>query len=261
MRAELMLYFRQQTDSEPSPGKDDRLAWRLSCFDSGLSYVRFIEDHCFAISGKRVLDVGCAWGGHAVAFASRGAQVYAGDLNDHMFSSLATFSRKHNLKLWMLRANCSRLPFPDSAVDVLLALELVEHIESVEEFAKEVSRVLRPEGICLLSTPARLRSLIFGEPHYAIKGLTILPFFCQRLVATKLFRRQYPYPITRQYTTASKVIQPFALCGLVGSAVLWGRPGELLKKHAFALRVARELFWNFVVLAKPATSRLQCTIS
>ena len=250
MRTELQQYFKHLVDSEPGLDKDQRLAWRLSCFDLGLSYVQFIENHYFAVTGKRVLDVGCAWGGHAVAFASKGAQVYAADLYDHMFSSLARFSREQNLNLSILRTHCERLPFPDSAIDVVLALELIEHIDSVGMFAKEVSRVLRPQGICLISTPARLRSLIYGEPHYDIKGLTILPFFCQRLVATKLFRRQYPYPITRQYTIASRVIQPFASHGLAGSPVLQGRLAELLKKYRVALRVAQELLWSFVVLGE-----------
>lgn len=252
MRSEVQAYLAQGLPSAPSQQSAESLAWRLSCFDSGFAYARYIEEDYFSIKGKRLLDLACAWGGHAIAFACEGAQVVASDLNDHHFPSLSSFSRRQGLELWPSRADCERLPFADRTFDVVMGLELVEHIESVDAFAAEVARVLRPGGICIISTPPRLRSLVQGEPHYGIRGLTTLPLPCQRAVATRWFGRGYPYPITRQYTSASKVIRPFASRGLRGFAVLRGRLARCLVGSPWMLWLARELFWSFVVVTKPA---------
>jgi len=252
VRGSLESYFTQVVANDPEPGRRKTLAWRLSCFDAGLECVRYVEKHYFAIQGKRVLDIGCAWGGHAVAFASKGAQVFASDINDHEFPWLRRFSNTHDLDLHILRGNCVGLPFNDLTFDVIIALELVEHIDSVEPFAGEVARVLRPGGICLISTPPRFRSLLWGEPHYGIRGLTILPLAWQRFVATQVLGRSHPYPITRQYTVASKVIRPFASEGLKGAPVLRGRLCRYLSNYPLMLRAAQEVLWSFVVVVKPA---------
>lgn len=244
-------HFRRIVSTEPQEGRRERLAWRLSCFDSGLRYVRFLEDEYFEVAGKRVLDPACAWGGHAFAFAASGARVYAGDILDHKFSTLEKFSQENNLDLWPFLSDCEVLPFGDQTFDIIVALELVEHVNSIENFASEVKRLLRKGGMCLLSTPPRLRSFLQGEPHYNLRGITMLPFSWQRLVATRIFKRSYPYPIMRQYSRASQVIQPFAALGLEGKPILIKRGSGILKGNRFLQGLASELIWNFIVVTKP----------
>ncbi|MGH9554543.1 MAG: class I SAM-dependent methyltransferase [Terriglobales bacterium] len=244
-------YFRELSTAESEPGRSERIRWRLSCFDQGLRYARYIETSYFPLEGAQVFDAACAWGGHALALAVLGARVFAADLNDHAFTALTRLSRQLELNLWAFQASCGSIPLAGRSCDVVLALELVEHIASVEGFAHEVARVLRPGGICLVSTPARIRSFVQGEPHYGIRGLTVLPLSWQRWVATRLWRRPYPYPIPRQYLRASDVVEPFASQGLSGLAVIQGRPLKYLQSHARWRRLAEELYWNFIVIKKP----------
>lgn len=248
MRAELADYFRDGVAA--SPYAEQQILWRISCYDSALRYVKYIEDNYFALSGRAVLDVAAAWGGHSVAFASKGCQVIASDLNNHQFEALGSFANSKQLNLRLLLANCQQLPFVDSVFDVVLAFELIEHIPSVDLFASELARVLKPGGVCLLSTPARLRSLVNGEPHYGVKGLTILPFAMQKHVATKLFRREYPFPIERQYCHATQVLRVFKKFDLIGQAVLQGSLASMLKKSPRLIKLAQAVYWNFFVFQK-----------
>jgi ubiquinone/menaquinone biosynthesis C-methylase UbiE len=62
------------------------------------------------------------------------------------------------------------LPYPDAAFDIVTATELFEHLEDYRQILREIRRVLRPGGVCILSTPnvlninSRVRNLWFGFP-------------------------------------------------------------------------------------------------
>ena len=135
--------------------------------------------------------------------------------------------------------------------DVVVALELIEHIPALPPFAAELDRILRPGGAILLSTPARLRSLIEGEPHFNLRGITWLPLPLQRILAARVFGRNYPYPITRQSLTAGSVLAPFRARGMSGTARMNGR----LAERSGPLRgLIAQVFWNFILIRKPASS-------
>lgn len=248
MRDELEEYFR--VGAGTSPFAEQQVRWRISCYDSALRYADYIQSNYFPLSSKTVLDVSSAWGGHSVAFATKGCEVVASDLNDHQFEALGRFINKQQLNLRLLLANCEQLPFTNSVFDVVLAFELIEHIPAVDHFASELSRVLKPGGICLLSTPARLRSFFNGEPHYGIKGITILPFAIQKYVASKIFRREYPFPIERQYSHSKQITHVFKKFGLEGHAVLQGTLSSLLKPSPALTKFAQSVYWNFFIFQK-----------
>ena len=64
--------------------------------------------------------------------------------------------------------NHEPLPYPDASFDLLTATEVIEHLEHYRETLREFSRVLKPGGLCILTTPnvlnlnSRLRTLWFG---------------------------------------------------------------------------------------------------
>ena len=47
------------------------------------------------------------------------------------------------------------MPVGSSSVEVVLALEVLEHIANQEQLIREIARVLRPGGVALISTPNR----------------------------------------------------------------------------------------------------------
>lgn len=64
--------------------------------------------------------------------------------------------------------NHAALPYADASFDVVTATEVIEHLEDFRRIVREIFRVLRPGGVCILSTPnilnlnSRLRFLSFG---------------------------------------------------------------------------------------------------
>lgn len=61
-----------------------------------------------------------------------------------------------------------RLPFPDRAFDVVISVECIEHLEHQYRFAAEINRVLKDNGVAVITTPninnfaSRLRFLFTG---------------------------------------------------------------------------------------------------
>lgn len=71
-------------------------------------------------------------------------------------------------KVDIANLNDEPLPYPDASFDIVTATEVIEHLEHFRRVVREIHRVLRPGGVCILSTPnilnlnSRLRFLGFG---------------------------------------------------------------------------------------------------
>jgi len=66
-----------------------------------------------------------------------------------------------------LIASALNLPFRDSCFDLVTSLQVIEHIEGkdVNRLLREVSRVLKDDGVFIVTTPnRRLRLLPFQKP-------------------------------------------------------------------------------------------------
>ena len=73
-------------------------------------------------------------------------------------------------KVDIVDLNDDLLPYADDTYDLVTATEVIEHLENPRLFVREINRVLKPGGVCVLSTPnvlnlnSRLRYLWFGFP-------------------------------------------------------------------------------------------------
>jgi len=246
---EVEQYFAGSTIGGSDPAC---VAWRTHCFCEGLRYAAYFQDHFGSVTNTNVLDLACGWGGHAIAFAAHGAAVTALDMSDYDFLRLERFSDEFGLNLQTQTADCQCLPFADGTFDIVIALHVIEHIEQPQLLAREVSRVLRPGGVCFLATPARLLSIIGVEPHYGVRGLALLPFPVQGIVARKLLGINYPFAITAQYLSANSVIAPFRQAGLRGQSIVGGRLEQCVLRSPLLDHLALNFLWRLIVLNKPA---------
>lgn len=95
----------------------------------------------------RVLEVGCGEGMIAKRLLQRWAHVTALDLPD---ASLRGWWREHPGPRY-LHADASRLPFPDGFFDVVVAVEVMEHLTEPDRGLQEMARV--SSGHLVLSVP------------------------------------------------------------------------------------------------------------
>jgi SAM-dependent methyltransferase len=122
--------------------------------------------------GDRLLDVGCGNGAQTVRLLDRFRHVVGLDVvREHL-------EMFHRALAGLDDTNCStvlydgtRMPFRDSEFDAVLSIETLEHVRSEQQLLSEIRRVLRPEGILVLSVPNKW--WIF-ETHGA--NLPLLPW-------------------------------------------------------------------------------------
>ena len=98
--------------------------------------------------GARLLDVGCGTGGNSVALAPFGRVVGV----DRAVGAL-TRSADRPLAA-RVQAEATRLPFGEGSFDVVVALDVLEHLDDDVAGALEMRRVLRPGGLLVVFVPA-----------------------------------------------------------------------------------------------------------
>jgi cyclopropane fatty-acyl-phospholipid synthase-like methyltransferase len=103
--------------------------------------------------GKRVLDAGCGAGYGSAELAKSANFVTGFDVSGEAIQFAREQYRLPNLAFE--RASCAALPYADGAFDLVIAFEVIEHLENWREFLTEVRRVLVPAGQFIVSTPNR----------------------------------------------------------------------------------------------------------
>jgi ubiquinone/menaquinone biosynthesis C-methylase UbiE len=107
------------------------------------------------VAGKRVLDVACGEGYGSALLARQAASVVGVDLSqqaiDHAKGEYAALANAE-----FICASCTSLPLEAESVDMAVSFETLEHICEQSQFLDELLRVLKPEGILLLSCPNKL---------------------------------------------------------------------------------------------------------
>jgi len=108
-------------------------------------------------AGQRVLDIGCGaglfWGKTADALPD-GLDITLADTSEGMVSE--AFNRVRDLARWPgvigVVADVCDLPFPDDSFDRVLAFHMLYHADDKPTAVKEIARVLKPDGMALIST-------------------------------------------------------------------------------------------------------------
>ena len=106
------------------------------------------------MSGRDVLDLGCGTGYGSAILASTSQNVWGVDISlEAIRFARQNYSRTN---LHFLVADCLQLGFKSESLGGVVCFEVIEHLVNQEPFLREVRRVLRPDGLAVISTPNRI---------------------------------------------------------------------------------------------------------
>jgi 2-polyprenyl-3-methyl-5-hydroxy-6-metoxy-1,4-benzoquinol methylase len=139
-------------------------------------------------AGGTVVDVGCGVG-QLWPFISERFNHYVG-IDVVRYEEFPDDAEFHIVDL-----NSERLPLPDSSADVVASVETIEHLENPRSFARELTRVAKPGGWILITTPNQLSFLslltlifkrrfnAFQDIHYPAHLTPLLEVDLRRIAA------------------------------------------------------------------------------
>ena len=109
----------------------------------------------------KLLDVGCATGLISFYLSPYFKEVVGADVDENAIAQAKNL-RKKNLSFKLFGPDGS-FSFRKQSFDIVVANQVYEHTENPEILMKEISRVLKPNGICFLGAGNRL---VIKDAHY-----------------------------------------------------------------------------------------------
>lgn len=103
-------------------------------------------------NGKRVLDLGCGGGFMSEALAMRGAKVIGIDPSPGAIAIAGKHASASGYTIDYAIGTGESLPLLDRSLDIVVCVDVLEHVDDLDRVIAEVGRVLRPDGLFLFDT-------------------------------------------------------------------------------------------------------------
>lgn len=124
-------------------------------------------------TGRDVLDLGCAGGFVSEALAERNARVTGIDPAADAINAARAHAETRGLTIRYDTGTGEALPYANDSFDIVVCVDVLEHVESVPKTLDEIARVLRPGGLFCFDTINRnpLASFMVVTAGEGILGL------------------------------------------------------------------------------------------
>jgi ubiquinone/menaquinone biosynthesis C-methylase UbiE len=103
------------------------------------------------IRDKHLLDAGSGTGWFSREAVLRGARVVSLDVGENLLAQVAKKCDSERIVGSVLD-----IPFPDESFDVIISTEVIEHTPDPKKAVQEMHRVLKKDGILILTVPNRI---------------------------------------------------------------------------------------------------------
>tara|TARA_B100001057_G_scaffold252397_1_gene252655 strand:+ start:6252 stop:6980 length:729 start_codon:yes stop_codon:yes gene_type:complete len=123
----------------------------------------------------KILDIGCGGGLLSEPMCRLGAKVIGIDASKSNISVAKLHAKKNNLDIKYFCSSPENLKI-DTKFDVILNMEIVEHVEDVDFFLKSSSKLLKKNGVMFIATLNKtLKSYLFAimGAEYILRWLPI----------------------------------------------------------------------------------------
>ena len=171
--------------------------------------------HYLDLGGKKVLDIASGAGYGSYLLAQKAGQVTGVDISQETVDYANSHYKRENLTFQ--QGSCYEIPLPADSVDVVVSFETLEHIDRQEDFLSELERVLRPDGIVVISSPNKR---LYTDVPNKVNPYHVKELYNEEFLALVNQRYRYTEYLGQNYLLSS-VIYP-----INGAHPSAGRPAE-----------------------------------
>jgi SAM-dependent methyltransferase len=185
-----------------------RWSYRTGRFNECLRLLRELDVVGFDLKRRRILDIGCGFGGHVAAFSMLDAYCVGLDLLDYDFRAIKAALTRDRLQsnVDFVVSDANALPFRARSFDLILSNKLLEHLtdEQIQSFLRTVRNLLDETGMAIIRVPVALRG-IRNDPHYSLPLVSLLPARVKRFVSERMAGRKYPWSVHQTFLHPGKL--------------------------------------------------------
>jgi len=155
----------------------------LSNISNNLGYkdktlIKILSD--YGIKNKNCLDVGPG-SGRWINFLKKekSNKIFAIDISDKVIE----LNKKNCSKIFKLDFEKKKIPLLNNSIDLILCLEVLEHLRQPDHFLKEIMRLLKKDSIAVFSIPnllsfsSRVRVMLGLLPIAIVSDPTHIKFY------------------------------------------------------------------------------------
>ncbi|MCW6506588.1 bifunctional 2-polyprenyl-6-hydroxyphenol methylase/3-demethylubiquinol 3-O-methyltransferase UbiG [Lichenifustis flavocetrariae] len=124
---------------------------------------------------RRILDLGCGGGYMAEALAERGAHVVGVDPSGAAIAAARDHAQAGGLLIDYRVGVGEAIPVESRMMDIVVCVDVLEHVVDLDAVLAEVGRVLRPGGLFVFDTINRTRLAVFVIVTLGESMLRLLP--------------------------------------------------------------------------------------
>ncbi|NIJ67752.1 glycosyltransferase [Xanthomonas sp. 60] len=182
------------------------------------------------VEGKAVLDIASGEGYGSAMLAARAKSVVGVDISNEAVKHAAVrYASISNLDY--VQGSAAAIPLASDSVDVVVSFETIEHLRGQEEMLSEIRRVLRPDGVLVMSSPNKEvysdRAGYHNEYH--VKELYLTEF-------TDLISRHFPaWQMSGHRMSVCSTIVPLDVAGLTGAYEALTDTGETIENRVASM--------------------------
>lgn len=127
---------------------------RLEFFDFSDVTVEHLHRYAIAndfVEGKVILDIASGEGYGSYILSKKALEVIGVDIDVESVQNAKEKYLKDNLKF--IVGNADNIPVESNSIDIVVSFETIEHHDKHEEMFLEIKRVLKDDGILIMSSP------------------------------------------------------------------------------------------------------------
>lgn len=123
------------------------------------------------VDSKLVLDIASGEGFGSYILSKRARAVTGVDISHEAINH--AINKYHNENLIYQQGSAAEIPFTENSFDVVVSFETIEHHDLHHEMLSEIKRVLKPDGVLVISSPNKKNysEIPQQENHFHVKEL------------------------------------------------------------------------------------------
>ncbi|MBG84583.1 MAG: hypothetical protein CMJ40_08560 [Phycisphaerae bacterium] len=144
------IFYGQGRDDSPPEFTGERFIPGVR----GEIEVEHLHRYLFArnlVAGLEVLDIACGEGYGSRLLSDTAKTVVGVDIDQAIVDRASRVHGGDTVRF--VQGSCLSIPLADDSIDAVVSYETVEHIEDHPGFMSEIRRVLRSDGLLIMSTP------------------------------------------------------------------------------------------------------------